>query len=173
MKNKECITCKEIQPLSEYYKHKQMADGHLNKCKTCAKSQAKNRHHKLSENKEWVKSERRRHSDKYYRLGYKEKQVEWDLNRPWKNTSEYKNLSRDLKIPKGLEAHHWSYNKEDLRDIFAMHPSDHKSLHQLIELDEDRLLFKIIETGEYLRTRKDHEDFMVSKGYTHKIIIHE
>lgn len=58
---KACFVCGETKPRSEFYRHARMADGHLNKCKSCTKRQARRRHrHKIEHDAEWREKERER-----------------------------------------------------------------------------------------------------------------
>lgn len=40
---KQCFVCQQTLPLVDFYTHPRMADGHLNKCKSCTKQDAKKR----------------------------------------------------------------------------------------------------------------------------------
>lgn len=43
MIEKECFICHKIKPLDEFYTHKAMPDGHINKCKECTKEYMRGR----------------------------------------------------------------------------------------------------------------------------------
>ena len=73
MKEKECFKCNVKKPLSEFYKHPQMGDGHLNKCKSCNKADViANRLNKLDYYRAFDKARGSRQTNKY-RQEYREK----------------------------------------------------------------------------------------------------
>ncbi len=161
---KKCFKCGLEKSLDDFYAHKQMGDGHLNKCKDCTRSDTKKRADALMANPEFVESEKARHRDKYHRLGYR------DIHKPtpeakkrfmdsyrsaYPEKARAQSLSAKIKAPTGMEKHHWSYRKEDAKDVIFVTPKHHYLLHRYIIYDQERMMYRNIDTM-ILMDKEDH-----------------
>jgi hypothetical protein len=72
---KRCFKCGVTRLLTEFYAHREMADGHLNKCKTCTKRDVRAREARLSTDPKWRAKERARKRGVYQKPGYVPRQT--------------------------------------------------------------------------------------------------
>jgi hypothetical protein len=160
---KVCFKCNIEKPINDYYKHKQMGDGHLNKCKSCTRIDARKRELIITSTPEGLESERKRHREKYYRLNYKNKH---------KPTKERKKQAMDNykdKYPEkikavilcqridsgGLQKHHWSYQLNHAKDIIPLSNKNHNKIHRFLRYDKKTFMFKDL-NGNLLDTKEKH-----------------
>lgn len=158
MQYKQCFKCGRILPLSDFYVHSRMADGHLNKCKECTKKDVKKDYERHSSDPKWIEKERRRGREKFRRLGYKGR-----YRRTRDLCPESANISRALRNrgydTKEKEAHHWNYNEP--YSIFLLSRRAHKRIHQhLIVNMEDKRCYT--EDGELLETEEQAKSYFES-----------
>jgi hypothetical protein len=72
---KACFKCNRCLPLTEFYKHPMMGDGHLGKCKECARLDVRANREKRRDY--YLEYDRRRSRTPERRAGIRLSQVKW------------------------------------------------------------------------------------------------
>ena len=117
---KKCFKCLKVLPIFLFYKHSGMKDGHLNKCKMCAKADVRlNYSEKVEQYREY---ERKRYKEPKRRASLSASYKESCKRKPGKYRSRYEisNALRSGKLikpkncsmcgsDKRIEAHHVDY----------------------------------------------------------------
>ncbi len=151
---KICFKCETEKPLSQFYKHPEMSDGHLNKCKECAKKDAamyrranheyvkkyeRRRNvlpHRIEARKEYAKTEEGKASiakgkKKWLEKNYYKKRATFPINNGIENKKIIKPARCSLcKMSKPrIHGHHWDYSKP--LDVFWLCSQCHAFIHSL------------------------------------------
>lgn len=130
---KVCFKCDIEKDLNQFYKHEQMLDGYLNKCKSCTKVDVKkHREANIEKIREYDRNRGNRQSIEYFK--------EWAARFPkkYKAVNMVNNYIRDGKLKKKYEceqcdsnfsvvAHHDDYDKP--LDVRWLCQACHKQWH--------------------------------------------
>ena len=130
---KNCFKCGEDKPLTEYYKHKQMGDGYLGKCKSCTKKDSTNhRNDNIEKIRKYDRKRGNRQTPEYV------KSLRIKYPNQYKSQNMVSNAIRDGKLFKkpcevcgsgnNVHAHHDDYLEPlNVRWLCAAH---HKQWHR-------------------------------------------
>lgn len=134
---KTCFKCHCEKPLDAFYKHAQMGDGHLNKCKECTKADVTEA--RLAKIDHYRTYDKMRASMPHRKALAKRVQAEWKANHPLRRAANVAlgNAVRSGKVKKqpcwvcgqSAVAHHPDYDRP--LDVVWLCQPHHKQAHAL------------------------------------------
>lgn len=137
---KVCFKCQQAKPRSEFYKHSQMGDGLLGKCKSCTKQDAFE--HRLRNPDRLREYDRQRAALPHRVALAKRVHVEWKAKHPERRAAHVKlgNAVRDGRVDtwpvcampdcdREPEAHHTHYDAP--LDVVWLCPAHHRQAHAM------------------------------------------
>tara|TARA_R110001606_G_C14904186_1_gene594414 strand:- start:40 stop:468 length:429 start_codon:yes stop_codon:yes gene_type:complete len=132
MESKACFKCGEIKPLADFYKHSQMSDGRVGKCKSCNKADViANRLSKIEHYREYDRGRGNRQGYNYikeYRAKYPNKYKAHSIvNYAIKAKKLFKEPCEVCGVDEGIHAHHDDYAKP--LNVRWLCPAHHKEWH--------------------------------------------
>lgn len=177
--HKVCFKCGRDLPLSSYYKHPQMADGHLNKCKECTKKDVHDKYEDNRQDPSYVAKERARGRNKYKRLYGNFNPEIFDTREKVQKFFEYSSATarsirpkakrRGITIQPGEHLHHWSYAAPN--EVFVVTKKTHYAIHHLTRYFEESNCFRDLRTGEYLDSAGKYKRWLKNNGLRYRLFI--
>ena len=136
MTDKPCFICKEILPLTSFYKHSEMSGGRLNKCKECTKKDVRENYRKnIDHYKDYEKERFKTPKRKKFILAQQKKYRALNPDK-YKARNAVNNAIRDKRLKRmpcsvcgdtKSEAHHEDYSEPlDVNWLCFKH---HRELH--------------------------------------------
>lgn len=128
---KKCFKCNKYKKITLFYKHKQMADGHLGKCKKCFSEACRdNRRKNIAYYKAYDLARNKTKARRLLRSIRKKKHIRESPGK-WKAWHKVTNAIRDGRLfkepcvkcgSKKVEAHHHDYRKPlDIKWLCLIH----------------------------------------------------
>lgn len=151
---KKCFKCNVTKKISEFYKHKDMADGVLGKCKECAKKDAREHRNANIDNVRLYDRQRaklphrrklsREYSEKYNNLFPLKRKAQWMVSNAIRSNKYIKpKLCQVCENDRKLEGHHDDYSKP--LDIVWLCKPCHRKYHLGVGNNAENVRAKVTE----------------------------
>jgi ribosomal protein S27AE len=129
---KECFKCHETLPLSEFYRHPMMSDGHLGKCKRCTRRDVQENY--AARREQYTEYEKGRYRARYERGDFRPREYEkhrarFTVQNALRRGKLKKEPCEKCGATQRIEAHHDDYSKP--LAVRWLCKRDHMRLHRI------------------------------------------